>query len=121
MPIDLGKVKTPAYFLSTVEDHIAPWKSTYIGACLFGGPVKFVLGGSGHVAGVINPPSANKYGYRTHVRLSPDADAWLQAAKQNDGSWWADWHRWVAKYTGDKVPARVPGKGKLKALEDAPG
>ena len=121
VPIDLAKVKTPAYFLSTVEDHIAPWKSTYAGACLFSGPVKFVLGGSGHVGGVINPPSANKYGYRANAKLSPDADAWLQGAKQNDGSWWTDWDRWVTKYAGDKVPARIPGKGKLKALEDAPG
>ena len=121
VPIDLAKVKTPAYFLSAVEDHIAPWKSTYAGACLFSGPVKFVLGGSGHVGGVINPPSANKYGYRANAKLSPDADAWLQGAKQNDGSWWTDWDRWVTKYAGDKVPARIPGKGKLKALEDAPG
>lgn len=121
VPIDLAKVKTPAYFLSTVEDHIAPWKSTYAGACLFSGPVKFVLGGSGHVGGVINPPSANKYGYRANAKLNPDADAWLRGAKQNNGSWWTDWDRWVMKYAGDKVPARIPGKGKLRALEDAPG
>ncbi len=121
VPIDLAKVKTPVYFLSTVEDHIAPWKSTYAGACLFSGPVKFVLGGSGHVAGVINPPFANKYGYRTNAKLSPDADTWLQGAKQNEGSWWTDWDRWVTKYAGDKVPARIPGEGKLKPLEEAPG
>ena len=119
--IDLAKVKTPMYFLSTVEDHITPWKSTYAGTSLFSGPVKFVLGGSGHIAGVINPPAANKYGYRTNAKLGPDADAWLQGAKQNEGSWWTDWGKWVTKYAGDKVSARIPGKGKLKALEDAPG
>jgi polyhydroxyalkanoate synthase len=121
VPIDLAKVKTPAYFLSTAEDHIAPWKSTYAGAHLFSGPVKFVLGGSGHIAGVINPPSANKYGYRTSAKLSPNPNSWLKGAKQNEGSWWADWSKWVAEHSGEKVPARIPGKGKLKALEEAPG
>jgi len=121
VPIDLSKVKTPAYFLSTVEDHIAPWKSTYAGARLMSGPVKFVLGGSGHIAGVINPPSSNKYGYRTNAKLVPNPDSWLKGTKHNDGSWWTDWGKWIADYGGEKVPARIPGKGKLKALEDAPG
>ncbi len=121
VPIDLSKVKTPAYYLSTVEDHIAPWKSTYAGARLMNGPVKFVLGGSGHIAGVINPPSSYKYGYRTNAKLAPNPNSWLKGAKQNDGSWWTDWSKWVADYGGEKVPARVPGIGKLKALEDAPG
>ncbi|MGH8757697.1 MAG: PHA/PHB synthase family protein, partial [Burkholderiales bacterium] len=121
MPIDLSKVETPAYFLSTVEDHIAPWESTYAGARLMSGPVKFVLGGSGHIAGVINPPSANKYGYRTNTKLGPNPDSWLKGAKQNEGSWWTDWDKWVADYGGEKVSVRVPGSGKLKALEDAPG
>ena len=121
VPIDLAKVKTPAYFLSTAEDHIAPWKSTYAGAHLFSGPVKFVLGGSGHIAGVINPPSANKYGYRTNAKLSPNPNSWLKGAKQNEGSWWADWSKWIAEHSGEKVPARIPGEGKLKALEEAPG
>jgi poly[(R)-3-hydroxyalkanoate] polymerase subunit PhaC len=121
VPIDLRKIKTPAYFLSTVEDHIAPWKSTYAGARLMNGPVNFVLGGSGHIAGVINPPYANKYGYRTNVKLASNPDSWLKSAKQHKGSWWTDWDNWVTRYSGDKIPARVPGKGKLKALEDAPG
>ncbi|MBI2313223.1 MAG: class I poly(R)-hydroxyalkanoic acid synthase [Betaproteobacteria bacterium] len=120
-PIDLGKVKTPSYFLSTVEDHIAPWKSTYAGARLFSGPVKFVLGGSGHIAGVINPPAARKYGYWASARLAETADAWFESAGQHEGSWWSDWDKWVAKYAGEKVSARVPGKGKLKVLENAPG
>ncbi|HVS26572.1 MAG TPA: class I poly(R)-hydroxyalkanoic acid synthase [Burkholderiales bacterium] len=120
-PIDLSKVKTPAYFLSTVEDHIAPWKTTYAGTNLFAGPVKFVLGGSGHIAGVINPPVANKYGYRTNAKLATDVDSWLKSAKQNEGSWWPDWDKWVEKFGGEKVAPRIPGKGKLKVLEDAPG
>jgi polyhydroxyalkanoate synthase len=120
-PIDLGKVQVPVYFISTIEDHIAPWKSTYAGARLFKAPVRFVLGGSGHIAGIINPPAANKYGYRTNDSLVAEPDAWLAAAEQHPGSWWSDWGRWIAKHAGEKVPARVPGKGKLKALEDAPG
>jgi len=119
--IDLSRVKTPAYFLSTAEDHIAPWKSTYAGADLLNGPVKFVLAGSGHIAGVINPPSANKYGYRTNMKRPADPNTWLNGARHNEGSWWPDWSKWVAAYGGEKVTIRVPGKGRLKALEDAPG
>ncbi|HXZ96148.1 MAG TPA: class I poly(R)-hydroxyalkanoic acid synthase [Burkholderiales bacterium] len=119
--IDLSRVKTPAYFLSTVEDHIAPWKSTYAGTSLLRGPAKFVLGGSGHIAGVINPPSANKYGYRTNAKTPTDPNSWLNGAKHNDGSWWTDWRKWIAAYGGEKVLARLPGRGRLKALEDAPG
>jgi polyhydroxyalkanoate synthase len=120
-PIDLTKVEIPIYFISTVEDHIAPWKSTYSGARLFKAPVRFVLGGSGHIAGIINPPSANKYGYWTNETLAGDADAWLKDAAQHPGSWWTDWSQWIAKLAGEKVPARVPGAGDLKAIEDAPG
>jgi len=120
-PIDLREVRTPAYFVSTVEDHIAPWKSTYLGATLFSGPVKFVLGGSGHIAGVINPPAANKYGYWLNPQMPAEPSAWFEGARQNEGSWWTDWSKWVSEYAGEKVPARHPGKGKLKAIEDAPG
>ena len=120
-PIDLSKVKVPIYFISTIEDHIAPWKSTYAGAQLFKAPVRFVLGGSGHIAGIINPPAANKYGYWTHEGLEDDPDGWLKNATQHAGSWWLDWGRWIAKHAGEKIPARVPGEGKLKAIEDAPG
>ena len=120
-PIDLSKVKTPLYFVSTIEDHIAPWQSVYAGSRVFGAPVRFVLGGSGHIAGIVNPPSANKYGYWTNDARTEDADAWLAGAAQHAGSWWTDWQAWVEKFAGAKVAARVPGKGKLKALEDAPG
>jgi polyhydroxyalkanoate synthase len=121
VPIDLTKVKAPLYFVSTVEDHIAPWRSTYAGARHFGGPVRFVLGGSGHIAGIINPPAANKYCYWTNDKLAPDAERWLKDAEQHPGSWWTDWKNWIAEHGGGMVAARVPGKGKLKALEDAPG
>ncbi|MBL8527304.1 MAG: class I poly(R)-hydroxyalkanoic acid synthase [Burkholderiales bacterium] len=121
VPINLWNVRTPAYFLSTIEDHIAPWKSTFSGAQIFAGPVKFVLGGSGHIAGVINPPVAKKYGYWTNPKLVPDPDAWLAEATQHSGSWWPDWQKWVAALAGGKVPARVPGSGGLQVLEDAPG
>ena len=121
VPIDLSKVRTPVYFASTVEDHIAPWRSTYAGARLFGGPSRFVLGGSGHIAGIVNPPAANKYSYWTGAGLAKSADEWLKNATQQPGSWWPDWAGWVAQHAGDKVTARVPGKGKLKAIEDAPG
>jgi polyhydroxyalkanoate synthase len=120
-PIDLTKVKVPSYFLSAIEDHIAPWTSTYSGSLLFTGPVKFVLSGSGHIAGPINPPAANKYFFWTNPKHPGDANEWLQEAKQTEGSWWPDWQKWLSKLSGDKVPARVPGTGKLPVIEDAPG
>jgi len=119
--IDLRKVKTPAFFLSTREDHIAPWKSTYQGTQLFTGPIKFVLAASGHIAGVVNPPAAEKYCYWTNEKLPKDSDGWLKDAKQNPGSWWPAWQEWVSGFANGKVPARDPAKGKLKALDEAPG
>jgi polyhydroxyalkanoate synthase len=119
--IDLTKVTTPSYFVSAMEDHIAPWKTTYAGAHLLGGKNRFVLSGSGHIAGMVNPPSANKYGYWTNDKLPDQADDWFAAAKQHDGSWWTNWREWVTPYLGREVPARVPGKGKLKVIEAAPG
>ncbi|OGA55453.1 MAG: class I poly(R)-hydroxyalkanoic acid synthase [Betaproteobacteria bacterium RIFCSPLOWO2_12_FULL_65_14] len=118
-PIDLSKVKIPAYFISTVEDHIAPWKTTYKGARYLGGPVRFVLGGSGHIAGIVNPPAAKKYHYWTNDSLPASADEWFATAKQAPGSWWQDWQAWIERQNGDapKVPARVP----RNAIEDAPG
>jgi len=128
VPIDIGKVKVPAYFISTIEDHIAPWKSTYLGATRLGGPVRFVLGGSGHIAGIVNPPAANKYHFWTNEAkaLPATPDAWFEGATQHPGSWWADWQQWIGDLNGDGggnvwVPARDPAKGKLKPLEDAPG
>jgi len=121
VPIDLRKINVPIYFLSTREDHIAPWRSTYAGTPLVSGPVRFVLGASGHVAGVINPPAANKYGYWTNETLPADPDAWLNSASFHQGSWWTDWAKWIAGHGGEKVPSRHRGDHELSAIEDAPG
>lgn len=121
-PIDLTKIKTPAYFISTIDDHIAPWRSTYAGARVLAGPVRFVLGGSGHIAGIVNPPVANKYGYWTNTgNLPVDPEQWFQGAEQHAGSWWSDWQAWVSAHDNTQVAPRDPANGKLKALEDAPG
>ena len=119
--IDLTRVKTPAYFISTIEDHIAPWKSTYAGAKLFAGETRFVLGGSGHIAGIINPPAANKYCYWTREKLADTPQDWFDGAVQQPGSWWTDWAQWAQSRALEKIPARAPGTGELPAIEDAPG
>ncbi len=121
VPIDLTRVTTPGYFVSAIEDHIAPWKATYAGPRIFAGKTRFVLSGSGHIAGMVNPPVANKYGFWTNDKLPARAEEWLKAAKQHEGSWWTDWRSWLTTYQGREVAARHPGKGKLKALEAAPG
>ena len=125
--IDISKVKTPCYFISTIEDHIAPWKSTYMGARLPSGPTKFVLGGSGHIAGIVNPPAANKYGYwineATDGNLPESPEDFLAGATQHAGSWWTHWHDWVTTLPGGdaKVKARPADAGPLKVIEPAPG
>ena len=123
--IDLKKIKLPTYLLSTREDHIAPWKSTYAATQLYSGPVRFVLSASGHIAGVINPPAAQKYGYWTSDKTPADPEAWLAGATQHQGSWWPDWINWLKEFSGEQIPAssggRIPGQGKLPAIEDAPG
>ncbi len=119
--LDLKKITIPCYNLATEEDHIAPAISVCKMGHLFGGPVRFVLSGSGHIAGVINPPSQDKYHYRTSRRKPANLAAWRQAASRQSGSWWPDWQRWVARHGGGKVPARVPGGSVLPALDDAPG
>ena len=121
VPIDVAKASMPLYFVSTVEDHIVPWRAVYAGVKLFPGPRRFILGGSGHIAGVVNAPAANKYHYWTNDKLPADPEAWLKNAQQHAGSWWTDWGRWIAAHGRGKVPARVPGKGGLKVIEDAPG
>jgi len=119
--IDLSTVDIPSCFVSTIEDHIAPWKSTYSGAQLFSGPMRFILGGSGHIAGIINPPEAEKYDYRVTDGLPSDPDEWAASAEKHAGSWWPEWQRWIAPMSGDMIDARQPGKGKFKVLENAPG
>jgi polyhydroxyalkanoate synthase len=119
--LDLSKVKVPVYFQSAKEDHIAPAASVFKGAKLFGGPARFILAGSGHIAGVINPPTAKKYQYWTNDKKAADMDTWRAGAKETAGSWWPDWDTWLSKLSGEKIPARQPGDGKLKVLGDAPG
>ncbi|WP_428486286.1 PHA/PHB synthase family protein [Rhodopila sp.] len=121
VPIDLSRVKVPAYFLSTREDHIAPWKSTYRGTQLLGGSKRFVLAASGHIAGVVNAPDGGKYGHWINKDLPAEPEAWLAGATEMAGSWWPDWHRWILSFNKAQVPARHPGDAKLQTLEDAPG
>jgi polyhydroxyalkanoate synthase len=120
--LDLKKVTVPVYNLATREDHIAPAKSVYLGAQYFGGPMRFVLSGSGHIAGVVNPVAKAKYQYWTgDTPQGDDLDAWLKNAVEHKGSWWPDWLAWIVAQNTDRVPARLPGGGKLEPIEDAPG
>ncbi|HEY6916069.1 MAG TPA: class I poly(R)-hydroxyalkanoic acid synthase [Allosphingosinicella sp.] len=123
-PIDISTVKTPTYVQAGREDHIAPAKSVWKITNYFRGPLRFVLAGSGHIAGVVNPPEARKYQYWTNDAQVDTLDAFIAGAKETKGSWWPDWLGWIAEKSGNKVPAtkaRVPGAGKLQALEEAPG
>jgi polyhydroxyalkanoate synthase len=122
-PIDLRKVNVPLYNLATREDHIAPARSVLLGSKYFGGPVRFVLTGSGHIAGIVNPPVQQKYKYWTGPKpTGADVDKWLAKAKEHPGSWWPDWLTWLKRQGGsERVPARHPGGGNLKPIEDAPG
>ncbi len=120
--LDLKQVKLPIYELATREDHIAPAKSVFVGSKLFGGPVEFVLAGSGHIAGVINPPDPKriKYQYWTNKKSTETLEEWIAGAKETPGSWWPHWVKWLAKHSGKRVPAREPG-AVLGIIEDAPG
>jgi polyhydroxyalkanoate synthase len=119
--LDLKKVTVPIYELATKEDHIAPARSVFTGAKCFGGPVRYVMAGSGHIAGVVNPPGKPKYQYWSGGPPKGEFDAWVAAARETPGSWWPDWVAWLTAQAPDKVPARKPGAGKLKSLGDAPG
>ncbi|UZK68325.1 class I poly(R)-hydroxyalkanoic acid synthase [Sphingomonas sp. S1-29] len=123
-PIDLSTVKTPSYIQAGREDHIAPAHSVWKITDHFAGPLRFVLAGSGHIAGVVNPPSANKYQYWTNeAKVSSLAD-FVAGATETKGSWWPDWMQWIEAADATRVAARgarIPGKGKLEALADAPG
>jgi len=120
--LDLSKVKLPVYNLATKEDHIAPAESVLYGSQFFGGPVRYVLGGSGHIAGVVNPPNLGKYQYWTndHIQDITLAD-WLKGAQEHKGSWWSDWRQWIEQHDPEQVPAREAGSAALPPLEDAPG
>jgi polyhydroxyalkanoate synthase len=119
--LDLSKVKTPIYVQSSKEDHIAPARSVYKGARLFGGPVQFTMAGSGHIAGVINAPAANKYQHWTNDALPATLEEWVAGAVEHPGSWWPHWSAWLKAKSGKQVPARDPARGPLPAIEDAPG
>jgi polyhydroxyalkanoate synthase len=119
--LNLRKVKLPVYELATREDHIAPAKSVFIGAKLFGGPVEFVLAGSGHIAGVVNPPDKVKYQFWTAAKAAADTlEEWIAMAKEHPGSWWPHWAEWLGRHSGGWVDPRVPG-ARLGTIEDAPG
>src|SRR5881392_2092281 len=120
--LDLTKVKVPVYNLATREDHIAPAESVLYGSQFFGGPVKFVLSGSGHIAGVVNPPAAGKYQYWTNDNVKGVSLAdWLKGAQEHKGSWWTDWREWLESVDAETVPARVVGTETMPPIEDAPG
>lgn len=123
VPIDLSRVKIPMYIQAAKDDHIAPWRSVFKMLQSFSGPMTFMLAGSGHIAGVVNPPAAKKYQYwlNTSKAAAATPDEWLQSASEFPGSWWPHWHGWLAEKSGPKVPARDPAKGNLKPLADAPG
>src|SRR5450755_1405146 len=120
--LDLTKVKVPIYNLATREDHIAPADSVLYGSQFFGGPVKYVLSGSGHIAGVVNPPASGKYQYWTNdnIRDVTLAD-WLKGAQEHKGSWWPDWREWLGGIDAEEIPARSVGSDALPPIEDAPG
>jgi polyhydroxyalkanoate synthase len=119
--IDLGRVRTPAYVVATRDDHIAPWRSAWRSARLFSGRVRFVLGESGHIAGIVNPPARTKYRYHVAAEGGDDPDAWLASARAHPGSWWPDWQRWLARHAGGAVRARSAGGKGAPAIERAPG
>jgi polyhydroxyalkanoate synthase len=120
--LDLKKVKAPLYNLATREDHIAPAESVFLGSKYFGGPVTFVLAGSGHIAGVVNPPGRHKYQYWTGGKAGTGTvESWLKQATEHPGSWWPHWLEWIKAQDATEVPARQPGDGALTPIEDAPG
>lgn len=121
VPIDLRKVEIPVYLQASREDHIAPFPSVFKAAKTFKGQTKFMLAGSGHIAGVINAPAANKYQHWLNPKNPKSLEKWMEGAVEHPGSWWPDWHKWLSKKSGKKVPARIPGEGGLPAIEDAPG
>ena len=121
-PVDLGSVSMPAYVLATREDHIVPWRSAYKTTTLLGGDVTFVLGGSGHIAGIINPPDKKRRNYWTNALIIDDADDWLTRAESHPGSWWTHWAAWLADYGGATRPApERMGSVNHPALDAAPG
>lgn len=120
-PIDVSKIDIPTFFLSTEKDHIAPWKTTYIGFQTMKGPKRFVLGGSGHIAGIINPPETKKYGYRTNDSTDVTADEWFAQSQEHVGSWWLEWGKWLKAQSGKSIPAPMFSELPYAPIMDAPG
>ena len=123
VPIDLRKIAIPVYIQAGKEDHIAPSRSVYKATQIYSGPIRFMLAGSGHIAGVVNPPRNKKYQHWLNEtdKNPPTLAEWQAGAKEFPGSWWNDWDKWLSEKSGPKVPARQPGDGALPAIEDAPG
>ncbi|XSG82508.1 MAG: PHA/PHB synthase family protein [Methyloligella sp. ZOD6] len=120
VPLDLKKIRIPVFHLAAEQDHIAPANSVFIGSKLFGGPVRFVLAGSGHIAGVVNPPEKHKYQFWSG-EPADTLEAWRRQAQETQGSWWPNWSEWLSGLSGVKVPARDPAAGPYRPIEDAPG
>lgn len=120
-PLDISKIDIPTFFVSTKKDHIAPWKTTYVGYQLMQGRKHFVLGGSGHIAGIIIPPGSDKYGYQLNKASPVNPDQWLVDAQEHSGSWWPEWIKWLKKESGQSIPAPDWSTLPIKAIEDAPG
>jgi polyhydroxyalkanoate synthase subunit PhaC len=122
VPIDLAKIKVPTFCISTQEDHITPWRSTYVATQIYSGPVTFCLSRSGHIAGIVNPPAKKKYGYWTNnvSKCPADPEAWLKNATKHEGSWWPEWYEWLKTYDGEMVEPRDPA-ANANVIEDAPG
>ncbi|MGI8841999.1 MAG: PHA/PHB synthase family protein [Caulobacteraceae bacterium] len=121
VPIDLAAIKTPVFLVAFKDDHVAAWEKSWAGLALFGGETRFLVGGSGHNAGMINPPAVGKHGYWSGESLAKSAEAWLEAAKNQPGSWWPEWESWLAGRKARRVPARPVGGGRLPVIEAAPG
>ena len=122
VPVDLTRVTMPVYILATREDHIVPWQTAYRSTGMLGGDVRFVLGASGHIAGVINPAKKNRRSYWFGEKLAADADGWLEAATEVPGSWWSDWDGWLKQFSGgEKAAPKKPGGKAHQVIEAAPG
>jgi polyhydroxyalkanoate synthase subunit PhaC len=122
VPVDLGRIDMPKYVLATREDHIVPWRTAYASARFMRGHTEFVLGASGHIAGVINPASRNRRNYWVNGKLRKDPDAWLGAAESRPGSWWPHWMAWLGTHAGARIAARASlGNGDYPDIEPAPG
>jgi len=122
VPVDLAEIDYPVYVYASRDDHIVPWKTAYESTRLLGGENRFVLGASGHIAGVINPPAKNKRNYWADGPDKSDPDTWLEGAQKVPGSWWPDWAKWLAPSAGERVPApKALGSAQYASIEPAPG